>query len=61
MQVPRYPTRGIKSIADWGLLYYTVCDLAAALSWRTIVSGQDVNNGFYIAPMPGYTSELVVG
>jgi hypothetical protein len=52
---------GNKSLADWGVRYYTASDLAAALTWRAIVFGADVNDGYHIAPLPGCTGDLVWG
>ena len=52
---------GNKSIADWGSRLFTARDLAAALSWRDIVHGFDVNDGYHISPFPGCTGELVLG
>jgi hypothetical protein len=53
-----------KSIADWGSRRFTVRDLAAALSWRSIMHGFDISDGHHIAPQPpltGCTGQLVLG
>jgi hypothetical protein len=38
--------RGNKWLADWGVRYYSARDLAFALSWRAIVNGHDINDGY---------------
>jgi hypothetical protein len=52
---------GNKSISDWGTRVFPARELASALSWRAIVNGFDVNDGYHIAPFPGCTGELVWG
>jgi hypothetical protein len=52
---------GNKILADWGVRYYTARDLAMALTWRAIVAGADINDGYHIAPPTGCTGELVWG
>jgi hypothetical protein len=49
-----------KSIADWGSRLFTARDLAAALSWRSIVHGFDISDGYHIAPLTDCTGELVL-
>ena len=53
--------RGNKTLADWGSRFFTARDLAAALWWRAILFGHDINDGYHIAPLTGCTGELVVG
>ncbi len=52
---------GNKTISDWGTRVFPARGLASALSWRAIVNGFDVNDGYHIAPFPGCTGELVWG
>ena len=52
---------GNKSLADWGVRYYTARDLAAAISSRDILSGHDVNDGYHISLLTGCTGLLVWG
>ena len=52
---------GNKSIDDWGSRLFPARELAAALSWRSIMSGFDIQDGYHIAPFPGCTGELVLG
>ena len=52
---------GNKTISDWGTRVFPARELASALSWRAIVNGFDVNDGYHIAPFPGCTGELVWG
>ena len=53
--------RAIKWLADWGVHYYSARDLAFALSWRAIVNGHDINDGYHIAVLAGCTGQLVWG
>ena len=41
--------------------YYSARDLAFALSWRAIVNGHDINDGYHIAVLAGCTGQLVWG
>ena len=52
---------GNKSLADWGVRYYTARDLAAAISPKSILSGHDVNDGYHISLLTGCTGLLVRG
>jgi hypothetical protein len=52
---------GNKTLADWGVRYYTARDLAMALTWRAIVARADINDGYHIAPLTGCTGEFVWG
>ena len=53
--------RGNKSLAVWGSRFFTARDLAAALWWRAILFGHDINDGYHIAMLAGCTGELVLG
>jgi hypothetical protein len=53
--------RGNKWLADWGVRYYSAHDLAFALSWRAIVNGHDINDGYHIGVLAGCTGQLVWG
>ena len=59
--IPADARRGNKWLADWGVRYYSARDLAFALSWRAIVNGHDINDGYHIAVLAGCTGQLVWG
>ncbi len=52
---------GNKALSDWGSRLFSALDLAAALTWRAFVNGQDVNDGYHMALLLGCTDELVWG
>ncbi len=53
--------RGNKWLADWGVRYYSACNLAFALSLRAIVNSHDiqVNNSYSIAVLACCTVQLI--
>jgi hypothetical protein len=53
--------KGNKSLSDWGVRYFTARELALALSWRAIVNGHDINDGYHIAVLAGCSGVLVWG
>jgi hypothetical protein len=52
---------GNKSLSDWGVRYFTARELAFALTWRAIVNGHDINDGYHIAVLAGCSGILVWG
>ena len=53
--------KGNESISDWGSRLFTARDLAAAMSWRSILDSFDVSDGYHITTLTGCTGVLVLG
>jgi hypothetical protein len=52
---------GNKTIPAWGTRLFTARDLASALTWRAILDGFDISDGYHISLLTGCTGDLVWG